>query len=353
MTLSQQKALLIPSKGTPFTLGTRAVPNPGPGQVLIKIESAAINPCDYYIEQYGILLDGYPGIAGNDGAGTVEALGEGVTTLQKGDRVLFQCWYTIDRGTFQQYALADAPRVAKIPKNISFDEASTIPSCVITAAIGLYAPVGARGGAALTPPWAPGGLGKYKAQPALVIGGSSSVGQFALQCLKLSGFSPIITTASAKNTEYVKAAGATHIIDYHTTPYSALSTAVAGITTQPVPVIYDAISSEDSQKASWALLAPHGKLVVTLQPVVGKPGEEAEDGKRLVHVFGNVNDPDNVQFGNELFSALTGLLESGAIKPNKVELVEGGLAGLPKAVERVGKRDVSAVKLVARPQQTP
>ncbi|TFY66453.1 hypothetical protein EVG20_g4638 [Dentipellis fragilis] len=351
---AQQKALLLLSKGAPFTLGTRAIPKPGPGQVLVKIESAAVNPVDYYVEQAGFFVDAYPFVAGSDAAGTVDVLGEGVTGLQKGDRVLFQSVFTADRGTFQQYALADATRAAKLPKSLSFDEASTVPLGLATAALGIYGPIGPRGGAALTSPWAPGGLGKYKDQPALVVGGSSSVGQFAIQLLKLSGFNSIISTASAKNVDYVKAAGATHVIDYHTTPYPSLPAAVAGITSLPVPLVYDAISSEDSQKAAWAILAPRGNLVVTLQPsaAVGKPGEEGEDGKRVAHVFGNVNAPVNTAFGDGLYAALTGLLESGELKPNKVELLAGGLASLAKGTERVGKREVSAAKLVAHPQET-
>ncbi|KAA1476199.1 GroES-like protein [Dentipellis sp. KUC8613] len=353
---AHQKALLIPSKGAHFTLGTRLIPKPGPGQVLVKIESAAVNPVDWYIEQFGFFIDGYPFVAGSDAAGTVEELGEGAAAsgLQKGDRVLFQSLFSADRGTFQQYVLADATRAAKIPKNLSFDEASTVPLCLATAALGLYGPIGTRGGAALTPPWAPGGLGKYKNQPALVVGGSGSVGQFAIQLLKLSGFSPIIATASARNCDYVKAAGATHVIDYHTTPYAFLPDAVKAITSAPVPIAYDAISSEDSQKAAWALLAPRGSLVITVVPsaAVGKPGEEAEDGKRVAHVFGNVNAPENAAFGDALYAVLTGLLERGDIKPNKVELLEGGLAGLAKGTERAGKGEVSAVKLVVHPQET-
>jgi len=130
----------------------------------------------------------------------------------------------------------------------------------------------------------------------------------------LSGFSPIITTSSESNVEYCKAAGATHVVDYRAIPYSSLPEVVAGVTSAPVSYIFDSISSEDSQKACWKTLAPNGQLVVTLQPVVGQPGTEAEDGKRLVQVFGNVNLDQNKEFGMSLYSKLTALLEAGAIK---------------------------------------
>ena len=136
----------------------------------------------------------------------------------------------------------------------------------------------------------------------------------AIQLARLSGFSPIITTSSESNVEYCKAAGATHVADYHAIPYSSLPEVVAGITSTPVSYIFDSISSEDSQEACWKTLAPNGQLVVTLQPVVGQPGTEAEDGKRSLLVFGNVNVDQNKEFGMSLYSKLTALLKAGAIK---------------------------------------
>ncbi|KAA1477144.1 GroES-like protein [Dentipellis sp. KUC8613] len=302
-------------------------------------------------------MKSFPGVGGSDGAGTVEELGEGVTSFQKGDRVLLQCLdYVPDRGTFQQYAIADAHRISKIPNNLSFDEAATVPLGLATAAVGLYAPKAPMGGAALTPPWVEGGKDKYKDQPALVTGGSSSVGQFAIQLLKLSGFNPIISTTSARNFDYVRAAGATHVVDYHTTPYASLRAAVEKITAAPIPVVYDAISSDDSQRASWDILAPNGAMVVTTgmrQPVVGKPGEDAEDGKHLARVYGSVDAVKDVEFGNQLYASLTELLESGALKPNQVEILPNGLAGVPDAVARFGRGAISGAKLVARVGETP
>jgi NADPH:quinone reductase-like Zn-dependent oxidoreductase len=66
----------------------------------------------------------------------------------------------------------------QIPDNISFDEAASVPLCIFTAAVGLYDSPSTNHGVGLTPPWEPSGAGKYKGQGILVIGGSSSVGQF-------------------------------------------------------------------------------------------------------------------------------------------------------------------------------
>ena len=119
----------------------------------------------------------------------------------------------------------------KIPPNITVDQAAAIPLCLGTAALGLYAKRGNRGGAGLTPPWEEGGRGKYNGQPILVFGGSSSVGQYGkgililvdvvliillssvIQLAKLSGFSPIITTSSLAHADYLKSLGATYVLD--------------------------------------------------------------------------------------------------------------------------------------------
>ena len=66
----------------------------------------------------------------------------------------------------------------QVPSNLSIDQAASIPLTLCTAAFGLYAPKGPRGGAALFPPWEAGGRGKYAGKPILIFGGSSSVGQY-------------------------------------------------------------------------------------------------------------------------------------------------------------------------------
>ncbi|KAA1467074.1 GroES-like protein [Dentipellis sp. KUC8613] len=355
--MATQKTLLLPAKGAPFTLVTRPIPTPGPGEVLVKLVATALNPLDYFIQLVGLAIEEFPTVAGCDGAGIVEAVGEGVegTGRAKGDRrgrAFERLQFTTEYGTFQQYALIKANRTYKIPAALSFEEASTMPLCLATAAIGLYAPHGPRGGAALTGPWLDGGLGKYKDQPVLVLGGSSSVGQFVLQLLKLSGFSPIITTASAHNEAYVRAAGATHVVDYHKTPYAELAGVVAQITSAPFSIVFDAIGFEDTQRAGWALLGPKGTLVTVRDSVVGQVDTELEGGRRVEYVWGVVNVLDREEEGRKwadgMYAGLDVFLADGHLRPNKWQAVEGGLAGVSEAVEKVGKLQVSGAKMVAR-----
>jgi NADPH:quinone reductase-like Zn-dependent oxidoreductase len=138
----------------------------------------------------------------------------------------------------------------------------------------------------------------------------------ALQLVRISGFHPIITTASKHNEDYCLRAGATHVIDYHDIPYSSLGDAVTNITQKPIDVVFDAVSTNDSQHAGWRILAPHGRMIVTLPAVVsnvdGPTGNE--NGKQIFFTHANINMPAKQEFGTNLYSALNQWLQSGTIK---------------------------------------
>lgn len=85
--MSQQEVLYLQSKNGPFAVASAPVPKPGPGEVLIKVQSTALNPVDWKIQAFGLFLEKFPAILGGDAAGVVEEVGEGVTNLKKGDRV--------------------------------------------------------------------------------------------------------------------------------------------------------------------------------------------------------------------------------------------------------------------------
>lgn len=176
----------------------------------------------------------------------------------------------------------------------------------------------------------------------------------------MSGFNPIITSASSHNTAYCKAAGATHVIDYQKTPYGpAFVEAVSAITTAPIKFIYDAISAEASQTTCWSILAPGGRLVVAnpnASKDIGQPGVEGKDGRRVITVFGSVHNDEvggDVQLGKSMYVALEKMLRDGDIKPSKVELLPGGLSGLPDGFARLVAKKISGAKMVVRVADTP
>ena len=86
---TQQKALVLPTRSGEFSIQTTEVPQPGPEDLLVKIEAAALNPADWKIQTYGTLVNVYPAVLGSDGSGTVVAVGEKVSpdAFTTGDRV--------------------------------------------------------------------------------------------------------------------------------------------------------------------------------------------------------------------------------------------------------------------------
>ncbi|KAI0027304.1 GroES-like protein [Vararia minispora EC-137] len=360
----QQKALIVPNRDAgKFSFTTRDIPKPGSGEVLVRNIAIALNPVDAItpknpdiIEQF---FGGFPATGGYDGAGVIHEIGEGVSGWSVGDKILYQCAHGHDYFTFQEYTLTFATRVAKIPANVTFDQAATLPLALATAAIGMYEarsePGAISGGAGYTAPWEEGGRGKYAGQPIIISGGASSVGQFAIQLAKLSGFDPIITTSSASNTEYCKAAGATHVINYKEMPPDQLPAEIRKVISEPFQFIVHASGDANSQKVYWDMLANGGTLVTTTNPSVGKRNDVADDGtgRRNVSIFASINEGPHVGFATRMYAALTGMLEHGELKPNNIELVSNGLAGVPDALERYFAQGVSGVKLVARLSETP
>lgn len=129
-----QKALILPAKRGNFVVGLALVPRPGSSEVLVRIESAALNPVEWKIQTLGSYAETYPAILGTDAAGVVEEVGSEVTTLAKGDRMyvypswplpdpafihctlrpsFWQGFFEPQYGTYQQYSIVPAELAAK------------------------------------------------------------------------------------------------------------------------------------------------------------------------------------------------------------------------------------------------
>ncbi|KAG2074190.1 GroES-like protein [Suillus decipiens] len=338
----QQKALFLSEKQGNFELGSRGIPSPGAGQLLVKIQSAALNPVDYKIKDTGTILTHYPAVLGSDIAGVVEELGKGVDNFRKGDRVLARGKFTSDFAAFQQYTLTEASFTAKIPPNESFDSAATVPLGLDTALVGLY---GNHFGAGVTPPWVES---VESNTPIVIFGGSSSVGLYTIQFARLSGFYPIITTASPNNEELVREYGATHFFDRNLSG-EQLKTTISKVTDSPIRLIYDAISSPETQSVAWALLANDGTLVLTLPPSVK---EDEGRGRKVLQTVGSPHLPQNEELCRSSWAMVETWLAEGTIKPNRYEVLPNGLEGIIGGLERMELGQVSGTKLVAHPQET-
>ncbi|KAF7978889.1 hypothetical protein HWV62_44391 [Athelia sp. TMB] len=346
MSNTQQKALFLLEKFGQFAVRNTAIHAPGPGEILIKTGGAGLNPVDWKIQKYGFGIDKFPAVIGVDPAGTVEEVGEGVTSFKKGDQVVGSGFWTPKQAAFQQYTILTAKYAAKLPPSVSVEQAASLPIGLTTAAVGLYQKE--NYGAGLTAPWEQGGKGKYEGKPLVVLGGSSSVGAYILQLAKLSGFFPVITTASPHNAAYLESLGATHVLDRHLDS-AALQKAIESITTVPIDVIYDTISEADTQKLAYGLLGANGTLILTLSASVG----DKSDSKTVKNTAGNPFTPGNGEILAGLYANLESYLDTRVIQTNPVEVLPGGLGGIVGGLDRLREGKVSATKLVVRPQETP
>ncbi len=115
------RAIEIQQTGGPEVLQVvdRPVPKPGPGQVLVRVQSSGVNFIDTYLRE-GRYPAALPFVPGQEAAGFVEAFGDGVTGFAEGDRVA----WTGTRGTYAEFALAPAGDLLHLPMHISFEQAA-------------------------------------------------------------------------------------------------------------------------------------------------------------------------------------------------------------------------------------
>jgi NADPH2:quinone reductase len=175
-------------------------PTPAPGEVLIRIHAAGVNPVDWKIMEGGmarLFPCEFPLIPGWDAAGTVAALGDGVEGFSIGQKVwTFARKPSIQWGTYADYVAMDAKAVAPMPRCLSYAQASTIPLAGLTAWQSLFDMARIRPGHSV-----------------LIHAGAGGVGSLAIPLAKWAG-ATVITTASPANHDYVRALGADHVIDY-------------------------------------------------------------------------------------------------------------------------------------------
>ncbi len=191
------KAIVVREFGEPevMKLEEMATPSPGETQVLVRIHAAGVNPVDTYLRT-GIHAHApkLPYTPGKDGAGVVEAVGEGVTQFKPGDRV-----YTANTvtGTYAEYAICNEIDVGRLPDNVSFEKGAGIWTPYATAYRALFQKAGAVSG-----------------ETVLIHGASGGVGLAAVQWAKGSGLTVIGTASSPEGKQLVADNGADAVFDH-------------------------------------------------------------------------------------------------------------------------------------------
>lgn len=206
-----------------------ANPEPGLGEMLIKVEAAALNPKDVLLRKgkmKAMNARGWPKPVGHDVAGTVSNVGPGVDGFNPGDRV-FGMVNGRRLSTCAEHCLLRQDEAATMPETISFAEAAAIPLAAQTAAQAL------RDNAGLKP-----------GQSVLINGASGGVGTFAVQIAKAMG-AEVTAVSSEANRELLLSLGADHWIDYKTTDILKPS--------QPYDVFFDVFGNKSFATAKPAL----------------------------------------------------------------------------------------------------
>ncbi|RGP75520.1 hypothetical protein FSPOR_628 [Fusarium sporotrichioides] len=202
--MPENKAAYLVAAKTPLELRSAPYPEPENDQVIVKNHAISLNPVDCGQQKLGTVFPWlkFPAILGCDVAGQIVALGSDITKFKVGDRVA-----GYNMGTFQDYVPVREYSCAKIPDNISYEEAAVLPLCLSVAVKALFHPEYL----ALDLPTPDT---KANGKVILVWGGSTSVGCNIIQLAKAAGFE-VITTASPRNCDYLKKLGASQVFDYN------------------------------------------------------------------------------------------------------------------------------------------
>ena len=189
-----------------LSLAEKDTPTPGSGEVLVRVTVSGVNPTDWKARSAGRDMP-FPEVTPNqDGAGVVEAIGEGVAGLQAGDRVwVFGAAHGRPWGTAQDYTVVPESRAIRLPDGIGFDVAASLGVPAVTAHRALT--VHEFGPQRLAP-------GALEGRVVLVAGGTGAVGHAAVQLAAWAGATVIATVSTDEKAELARRAGAHHVLRY-------------------------------------------------------------------------------------------------------------------------------------------
>lgn len=225
-------------------------PRPGPGEIIMRVRAAGVNPADTYMRNgtYRIQPD-LPCIPGGDAAGEITEIGEGVEGFKPGDRVFAGVALGLDfTGCYAEKLKRRAEHVMSIPDNISFPAAATFGVSYPTAHYALFARGGAKTG-----------------ETVFIHGASGSVGTAAIQLAKRAGLKVIGSAGSQSGMDLVLREGADHAVNHSDTGYMD---AVQGFTGGNGPDLILEMLADVNLAADMEIAAMHGRIIV-----IGNRGE--------------------------------------------------------------------------------
>ena len=229
-------------------------PTPNDNEILVDVKAISVNPVDYKTRAIAPVIDMIygdkrPVILGWDIAGTVSAVGSNASKFNVGDRVFGMVNFPGQGDAYAEMVAALEDHFAKVPDSISFDEAAATTLAALTALQVLETRVNER-------------------DRVLIHAGAGGVGHYAIQLAKNQG-AHVITTASAKNSDFVLSLGADEHIDYRTQPFEEA--------VSEVDFVLDGIGGETLIKSMKVV--KDGGIIISL-PAGDFPEEVLEEAKR-------------------------------------------------------------------------
>jgi len=273
------QAMVIHETGDPDVLRYEEAdrPEPGDGEVLIRVHAASVNPIDWKYRR-GFVEKPLPTVLGIDVSGVVATSRDG--RFNEGDEV----FGAVTSGGYAELATAPAATIAAKPDGISHEQAATIPVAGLTAWQGLF------------------DAGRLEPdESVLIAGGAGGVGHFAVQFAKHGG-ARVIATASTHNRDFVLGLGADEFVDY---THQDVGEAV-----REVDLAFDTVGGDTT-----ASLMPAVKVGGTLISIAGRPPEE-EARERDIRVAVHVTNHDLDQLAR-----IANLTATGAVKIHVSEVL--------------------------------
>jgi NADPH:quinone reductase-like Zn-dependent oxidoreductase len=277
-TPSSMMAWRVHEFGPPDTMQFERVPvpDPGPGEVLVKVRAAGVGPWDGWIRAgRSALPQPLPLTLGSDLSGEVRAIGPDVADRRVGDQV-----YGVTNprfiGAYAEYALASAAMVARKPTSIDYIKAASVPVIAATAWQGLFDQAQLKAG-----------------QTVLIHGAAGNVGAYAVQMARRAGIR-IIATAAADDLDYVRELGADTVVDYQTQRFENVA--------RDADAVLDLVGGE-TQTRSFQVLRQGGKLI----SAVSQPDQDLAKSHGVDAIF------FLVKVTTRYLTEIAGLIDSGEL----------------------------------------
>jgi NADPH:quinone reductase-like Zn-dependent oxidoreductase len=251
-------------------------PNPGPSEVLVKVEAAGVGPWDAWIRAgKSVLPRPLPLTLGSDLSGEIVAVGPGVSDLRVGDPV-YGVTHPQSVGAYAEYAVASAAKVSRKPTSLTYVEAASVPVVAVTAWQALFDHAQITAG-----------------QTVVIHGAAGNVGVYAVQLARRAGVRTI-GTAAGEDIPFVRNLGANTVIDYRTQRFEE--------EVRDADAVIDLVGGE-TQERSFQVLRRGGKLISAVSP----PDQDLARTHGVDAAFFLVN------VTSQYLAEITGLVDGGQL----------------------------------------